>query len=33
MKNEKLKGKLLNVNPFDQPSVELIKTETFKILR
>tara|TARA_B100000003_G_scaffold63089_1_gene56414 strand:+ start:825 stop:1997 length:1173 start_codon:yes stop_codon:yes gene_type:complete len=28
-----LLGKLLNVNPFDQPSVELIKTETFKILR
>ncbi len=28
-----LLGKLLKVNPFDQPSVELIKTETFKILR
>ena len=28
-----LLGKSLNVNPFDQPSVELIKTETFKILR
>jgi len=27
-----LLGKLLNVNPFDQPSVELIKTETRKIL-
>ena len=27
-----LLGKLLNVNPFDQPSVELIKTETKKIL-
>ena len=27
-----LLAKLLNVNPFDQPSVELIKTETRKIL-
>ena len=27
-----LLGKLLNVNPFDQPSVELIKTETKKLL-
>jgi len=27
-----LLSKLLNVNPFDQPSVELIKTETKKIL-
>ena len=27
-----LLGKLLNVNPFDQPSVELIKTETKKFL-
>ena len=27
-----LLGRLLNVNPFDQPSVELIKTETRKIL-
>ena len=28
-----LLGKFLNVNPFDQPSVELIKTETRKILK
>ena len=28
-----LLGKALNVNPFDQPSVELIKKETKKILR
>tara|TARA_Y100000590_G_scaffold395019_1_gene474640 strand:+ start:2594 stop:3235 length:642 start_codon:yes stop_codon:yes gene_type:complete len=27
-----LLGKALNINPFDQPSVELIKTETKKIL-
>ena len=27
-----LLGKLLNVNPFDQPSVELIKTETKRLL-
>ena len=27
-----LLGKSLNVNPFDQPSVELIKTDTKKIL-
>ena len=27
-----LLGRALNVNPFDQPSVELIKTETQKIL-
>ena len=27
-----LLGKLLGVNPFDQPAVELIKTETNKIL-
>ena len=27
-----LLGKALNVNPFDQPSVELIKSETRKIL-
>ena len=27
-----LLGKLLNVNSFDQPSVELIKTETKKLL-
>ena len=27
-----LLGKALNVNPYDQPSVELIKTETKKIL-
>ena len=27
-----LLGKALKVNPFDQPSVELIKTETKKIL-
>ncbi len=27
-----LLGRLMNVNPFDQPSVELIKTETSKIL-
>ena len=25
-------GKLLNVNPYDQPAVELIKKETKKIL-
>ena len=25
-------GKCLNINPFDQPAVELIKTETKKIL-
>ena len=28
-----LLGQLMKVNPFDQPSVELIKKETFKILR
>ena len=28
-----LLGRALNVNPFDQPSVELIKKETQKILR
>ena len=28
-----LLGKALKVNPFDQPSVELIKTETIKLLR
>ena len=27
-----LLGKVLNINPFDQPSVELIKKETKKIL-
>jgi glucose-6-phosphate isomerase len=27
-----LLGRALNVNPFDQPSVELIKIETKKIL-
>ena len=27
-----LLGKFLNVNPFDQPSVELIKKETRKVL-
>ena len=27
-----LLGKALNVNPYDQPAVELIKTETKKIL-
>ena len=27
-----LLGKALNVNPYDQPSVELIKAETRKIL-
>ena len=27
-----LLGRLMRVNPFDQPSVELIKTETSKIL-
>ena len=27
-----LLGKALNINPYDQPSVELIKTETKKIL-
>ena len=27
-----LLGRALNVNPFDQPAVELIKTETKKIL-
>ena len=27
-----LLGRLLNINPFDQPSVELIKVETKKIL-
>ncbi len=27
-----LLGRLMNINPFDQPSVELIKTETSKIL-
>ena len=27
-----LLGRALNVNPFDQPSVELIKVETKKIL-
>ena len=26
-------GRALNVNPFDQPSVELIKKETKKILQ
>ena len=25
-------GKALNLNPFDQPQVELIKKETYKIL-
>ena len=25
-------GKALNLNPFDQPAVELIKKETYKIL-
>ena len=25
-------GKLMNVNPFDQPNVEMYKTETKKIL-
>ena len=25
-------GKALNLNPFDQPEVELIKKETYKIL-
>ena len=25
-------GKLLNVNPYDQPAVELIKKETKKLL-
>ena len=25
-------GKCLNINPFDQPAVELIKTQTKKIL-
>ena len=28
-----LLGQLMKVNPFDQPSVELIKKETVKILR
>ena len=28
-----LLGQLMNVNPFDQPSVELFKKETVKILR
>ena len=27
-----LLGKVLNINPYDQPSVELIKTDTKKIL-
>ena len=27
-----LLGKLMNVNPFDQPAVELIKKETKKLL-
>ena len=27
-----LVGRALNINPFDQPSVELIKQETKKIL-
>ena len=27
-----LLGRLMEVNPFDQPSVELIKTETSKLL-
>ena len=27
-----LLGRLMKVNPYDQPSVELIKTETSKIL-
>jgi glucose-6-phosphate isomerase len=26
-------GRALKVNPFDQPHVELIKTETLKILK
>ena len=26
-------GKCLNINPYDQPSVELIKKETHKLLR
>ena len=26
-------GKSLNLNPYDQPAVELIKTETKKILK
>ena len=28
-----LLGKLLNLNPYDQPAVELIKKETHKILK
>ena len=28
-----LLGEAIKVNPFDQPSVELIKTETKKILK
>ena len=28
-----LLGKALNVNPYDQPAVELIKTETNKFLK
>ena len=28
-----LLGKALNINPFNQPLVELIKKETFKILK
>ena len=28
-----LLGKALNVNPYDQPAVELIKTETKKFLK
>ncbi len=28
-----LLGEMLNINPFNQPSVELIKTETYKILK
>jgi len=26
-------GKLLNINPYDQPAVELIKKSTLKILK
>ena len=28
-----LLGKLMKINPYNQPSVELIKKETFKILK
>ena len=28
-----LLGKVLKINPFNQPQVELIKNETFKILK